>query len=224
MKVSWEPILASACKQTFVLRGAFIRSIIRGYTMMTYGRRSLIGLLAGACIGVLLMLTLQDHAVGILLGSSVGICSTLAFRPAPKAYAQSMLAAAASGLGALGRYQSFPSSPFIWPTTTMDSARDALTLSCSCWLGALWSEPGAACPGTGERSRDARSRARNMSAPKPSPVIETRIVIIGGGFAGMTTAEHLERLFGADPTVSFTLVSASSSAAVYSHVGRGRRR
>jgi NADH dehydrogenase len=47
--------------------------------------------------------------------------------------------------------------------------------------------------------------------PKPAHLIETRIVIVGGGFAGMTTVERLERLFGADPAVSLTLVSDSNS-------------
>ncbi|HEY4383656.1 MAG TPA: hypothetical protein VGN34_04145 [Ktedonobacteraceae bacterium] len=66
--------------------------------MNTYGRRSLIGLLAGACSGVILMLTLPDCPVGILLGSVVGICFTLAFRPAPRTYAQSVMMAAVGGL------------------------------------------------------------------------------------------------------------------------------
>ena len=39
----------------------------------------------------------------------------------------------------------------------------------------------------------------------------TRIVILGGGFAGATTAEHLERAFGADPSVEVTLVSDTSA-------------
>jgi len=47
--------------------------------------------------------------------------------------------------------------------------------------------------------------------PEPSRLIKTRIVIVGGGFAGMTTVERLERLFGADPTISLTLVSDSNS-------------
>ena len=60
--------------------------------------------------------------------------------------------------------------------------------------------------------------------PKPSPVIETQIVIIGGGFGGMTTAKHLERLFGADPDGFIYVGQRFELAAVYSNAGRGRRR
>jgi NADH dehydrogenase len=38
-----------------------------------------------------------------------------------------------------------------------------------------------------------------------------RIVILGGGFAGMTLAEQLEKMFGADPAVTFTLVSDANA-------------
>jgi NADH dehydrogenase len=38
-----------------------------------------------------------------------------------------------------------------------------------------------------------------------------RILIVGGGFAGMSVAENLEQVFGADPTVSFTLVSEANA-------------
>jgi hypothetical protein len=43
--------------------------------------------------------------------------------------------------------------------------------------------------------------------PERQSVAPTRIVILGGGFAGATTAEHLERAFGTDPSVEVTLVS-----------------
>jgi NADH dehydrogenase len=43
------------------------------------------------------------------------------------------------------------------------------------------------------------------------PAEKTRIVILGGGFAGVTTALHLERAFGADPSVSLTLVSDTNA-------------
>jgi NADH:ubiquinone reductase (H+-translocating) len=43
-------------------------------------------------------------------------------------------------------------------------------------------------------------------SPKP-----TRIVILGGGFAGMTTAVKLERALGADRSIDITLVSNSNA-------------
>jgi len=40
---------------------------------------------------------------------------------------------------------------------------------------------------------------------------QTQIVILGGGFAGMTTAENLEQEFGADASVHFTLISEANA-------------
>src|SRR5919204_68232 len=47
-------------------------------------------------------------------------------------------------------------------------------------------------------------------APTP-PVAPTQILILGGGFAGMTTAATLERLCGADRSVALTLVSDTNA-------------
>jgi NADH dehydrogenase len=47
-------------------------------------------------------------------------------------------------------------------------------------------------------------------APK-IPDVKTRVVILGGGFAGVTAAIHLEKEFRADPTVAFTLVSETNA-------------
>jgi hypothetical protein len=46
-------------------------------------------------------------------------------------------------------------------------------------------------------------------APAP-PTQTTQVVILGGGFAGVTTAKHLEKQFRDDPTVAFTLVSETN--------------
>jgi NADH dehydrogenase len=43
------------------------------------------------------------------------------------------------------------------------------------------------------------------------PAVRTRIVILGGGFAGVTTALHLELAFGADPSIALTLVSETNA-------------
>jgi NADH dehydrogenase len=62
--------------------------------------------------------------------------------------------------------------------------------------------------------RAAVGRVAQMVGPQDHPerqsATPTRIVILGGGFAGATTAEHLERAFGADPSVEVTLVSDTS--------------
>src|SRR5579859_1415952 len=70
--------------------------------MNTFVRRILIGLLAGVLSGVILAITLPDHLTGLLLGIVVGIGYTTAFRPAPQAYTQSMMMAAASGIALWG--------------------------------------------------------------------------------------------------------------------------
>lgn len=44
-----------------------------------------------------------------------------------------------------------------------------------------------------------------------SPEVKTRVVILGGGFAGVTTARHLEKEFRDDPTIAFTLVSETNA-------------
>jgi NADH:ubiquinone reductase (H+-translocating) len=49
-------------------------------------------------------------------------------------------------------------------------------------------------------------------APQPVTRTEavTRIVVVGGGFSGVTAAQRLERLFAGDPAVEITLVSGAN--------------
>jgi hypothetical protein len=51
--------------------------------------------------------------------------------------------------------------------------------------------------------------ADRLSAPPRLAPAEprTRIVVVGGGFSGVTATQHLERLRGSDPGVEITLVS-----------------
>ena len=177
--------------------------------MNRYIRRSLIGLLAGVTSGVILAITLPDHLAGLLVGMVVGIGYTTAFRPAHKVYAQSMMMAAAGGIVLWGGISVIllpllSGQPPHWTAQGMRLLFPAL-------VG--WVLYGASLGLLVQGMNDLATHLLGPAdePPEPSHVIETRIVIVGGGFAGMTTIQRLERLFGADPTVSLTLVSDSNS-------------
>ncbi|MGH7186146.1 MAG: NAD(P)/FAD-dependent oxidoreductase, partial [Pseudomonadota bacterium] len=55
-----------------------------------------------------------------------------------------------------------------------------------------------------------RPEAAVMAATAPVEAPVTRIVILGGGFGGVSTAQRLEQIFPRDPTVDITLVSQSN--------------
>jgi NADH dehydrogenase len=172
-------------------------------------RRCLLGILGGAIASIVLIATLHYSTVNLFLGVLVGAVYSVGVRPTRWAYVDNLMAGASLGIPLWGLI-SVIAVPIMagqrpeWSAEEMRQHFPALV---------AWVVYGATL---GISIQALQAIAALFFGPEPEPTVsavsvKNRIVILGGGFAGMHAAECLEKKLRTDFSTSITLINATNA-------------
>ncbi|SIS13744.1 NAD(P)/FAD-dependent oxidoreductase [Natronorubrum thiooxidans] len=193
---------------SLVTLGSGVRRTLSAGRDPVLERTLLAGFVAGIVPGIILSTIIEPWILGVALGPVFGLLYGLGFGPSTGSYLDHAVSAAAMSVPAwlLVHVIGLPLVHSRQPEWGLEGST-ALAPTLVGWTvaGTLVGLLLVAA------SSVLEVRYGRVSRKPRQPAIETRIVILGGGFAGLTVAKRLEKRFGPDPTVQFTLVSETNA-------------
>jgi NADH:quinone reductase (non-electrogenic) len=182
----------------------------RKYSMNLVFRRSLVGMVAGGAASVMLLTVPEYRLLSVLFGIVIGALFSAGLDPTGGAYVDNLMTGAALGIPLWGLV-SIIGIPLLsrqmpqWTSGEMRMHFPALIawVSYGAFLGLF-------IQGLTDIAESTLGPERADASPSTSRD-EKQIVILGGGFAGMRTAECLEKELQGIPFVRVTLVSDTNA-------------
>src|ERR1700741_1059376 len=172
-------------------------------------RTAILGMLGGAAASAPLALSLGDPRFSVVPGVVIGVAYAVSTRRTPQAYVDNLLAAGALGVPLWGLISiiALPLLSGQRPEWSPEEMRAHLPVLVG------WVLYGALLGLLTQAFSDLAERIFGPEAPGVALVPQQRkqIVILGGGFAGMKTAECLEQELHTNSSAMITLISETNA-------------